>query len=134
MGEPIQLFRGGEEMSNFEKAWDVIKNEPVPDEEEESEDWIFRDWENDKHPDGSYQWTMLHKCRDCGSMSISNDGGWNQSRELCSDGGEDHDWQMYDSRPTDEYGRAIVEELCDECGEGQEDCYCQDEDGNYIYP
>ena len=118
-------------MSNFEKAWKVVKEEEVAD-DEESDDWIYDSWDNDALEDGRPQWNMMQQCSTCGSIQISNDTGRTQTRDLCLDGGEDHDWEMIDGRRTDMYGMALP--TCDECDEVVEDCYCQDEHGNYIHP
>jgi hypothetical protein len=111
-------------MSDFDKAWKVAK--------ESEDDWIFNDWDNDVLEDGRPQWTMMQECSTCGSIQISNNTGWTETRELCSDGAEDHDWEMIDARRTDERGMALP--ICGECGEEVTDCYCQDEHGNYIHP
>ena len=111
-------------MSDFDKAWKVAK--------ESEDDWIFNDWDNDKFEDGRPQWTMMQECPTCGSIQISNDSGWRETRELCSDGGEDHNWEFVDGRRTDELGHSLP--VCAECDEDIENCYCQDEHGNYIHP
>ena len=88
---------------SFDTAWKIAKDD-------EEDEWIFEDWENDRHEDGRYQWTMMQYCPTCGAFQISNDTGRTETRELCSDGGEDHDWEFYDGRPTDERGMALPDE------------------------
>ena len=89
-------------MTAFEKAWKIVK----VDEAETQR--IFTAYDNDKHEDGRPQWTMMQYCPTCGSTQISNDSGRIQTRDFCSDGGEDHDWELLDVRRTDEYGMALL--------------------------
>tara|TARA_Y100000361_G_scaffold9019_2_gene7332 strand:- start:4096 stop:5229 length:1134 start_codon:yes stop_codon:yes gene_type:complete len=90
----------------FDQAWNVAKEEMVSDDEE-----IFSHWDNDRHEDGRYQWTMMQSCPDCGSIEIYNDSGSMRTRDLCIDGYEDHNWVMLDTHPTDEYGRALPDDV-----------------------